>query len=601
MCDHFACLDHFATTLADLPVVNTVIALISVYLTYRIISFVLINMKYKKLVRAFRAERNEQASSFLARYENAVSKDIQHLILSCTATQLLQGFKEGKFTSEQAVITLALRSIHIAIPMHYAGDIDFFGALEIAREKDMERKTAADPSKLPPLHGLPMSVKDHATVKNLRVTAGLASSLTLDRPNFDCNYVAVLRRQGAIPYMSSNVPQGLAAMETDNHVFGKANNPWNQDRAVGGSSGGEAGLIASRCSLIGIGSDAAGSIRIPSAFCGTYGFAPTAKRVSLKRTLNLRKLDFHYFREVGCSYGPMGRSVDDLALICKSTFGEFKDLDLDIVPMKWDETGFKGCSTKKLRIGYTFDNDFCEPCPAIKNAMLETVEKLKAKGHTLIEVKHDFTTKFLKVGLGIMVPYGFGKASQVLLKGEMPKIYFLMQYTLSLFPSFIIKFFAWFCSLLGEHRFAVILKSIGVLNFGEYYDKVLLREWLKDDYGEMWESHKLDALISPVLPFTAIKHGYSELSSSLLGGTLIYNLLGCPAGTVPIRRVQKDEQHYESKVKDVPAFLVRKNTEGSEGLPVALQIAALPYQDEVCLGVMKEIEECFNYHELQKI
>ena len=262
--------------------------------------------------------------------------------------------------------------------------------------------------------------------------------------DFDCNYVTVLRRQGAIPFMSSNVPQGLAAIETDNNVFGKAVNPWNHSRTVGGSSGGEAGLITSRCSTVGIGSDAAGSIRIPSAFCGIYGFAPTAKRVSLKRTLNLRKLDFHYFREVGCSYGPMGRTVDDLSLICKSTFGEFKDLDLDVVPTRWDEQQYKSCSTKKLRIGYTFDNEFCEPSPAVRNALMETVEKLKARGHTLVEVKHDFTARFLRVGLGIMVPYGFGKVTQVLLKGERPKFYFLLQYILSFFPGFVHKFFCFY-------------------------------------------------------------------------------------------------------------------------------------------------------------
>jgi fatty acid amide hydrolase len=601
MCDLYSCFEVVKGSLDQLPIVNSIIALVCAFLAYKILLFVLINRKYTKLVRKYRAQREQEAAQFMKEYENSVSKEIQHLILSSTATQLLQGLREKKFTSEQAVITLILRTIRVGMPMHYAGDIDFFGAIETARQRDLERKLASDPSKLPPLHGLPISIKDHATCKNIRVTAGIASSLTLAKPDFDCNYVAVLRKQGAIPFMSSNVPQGLAAIETDNHLFGRALNSWNHSRAVGGSSGGEAALIASRCSTLGIGSDAAGSIRIPSAFCGTYGFAPTAKRVSLKRTLNLRKLDFHYFREVGCSYGPMGQSVDDLALICKSTFGEFKDIDMDVVPTKWDEEQFKSCSTRKLRIGYTFDNEFCEPCPAVRNSLLETVEKLKARGHTLVEVKHDFTARFLRVGLGIMVPYGFGKVSMALLKGERPKIYFLLQYLLSLFPQFMIKFFAYMCELLGELRFALILRSISKLNFTEYYDKVLLREWLKDDYGEMWERNNIDALISPVLPFTAIKHGYSELMSSLIGGTLIYNLLGAPAGAVPIRKVRNDEQHYDSKVKDFPAFMVKKNTQGSEGLPTAIQVASLPYQDEICMGVMKEIEECFQYHELQKI
>ena len=66
--------------------------------------------------------------------------------------------------------------------------------------------------------------------------------------------------------------------ESVNHIYGRALNPWNKSRAVGGSSGGEAALMASRCSIIGIGSDIGGSIRIPSSFCGVYGLKPCMGR-----------------------------------------------------------------------------------------------------------------------------------------------------------------------------------------------------------------------------------------------------------------------------------------------------------------------------------
>lgn len=66
--------------------------------------------------------------------------------------------------------------------------------------------------------------------------------------------------------------------ESVNYIFGRALNPWDLTRATGGSSGGEAALIASKCSVLGIGSDIAGSIRIPSAFCGIYGLKPGVGR-----------------------------------------------------------------------------------------------------------------------------------------------------------------------------------------------------------------------------------------------------------------------------------------------------------------------------------
>lgn len=67
-----------------------------------------------------------------------------------------------------------------------------------------------------------------------------------------------------IPFVQTNIPQLGMAMESDNNLWGRSKNPWNRDKAVGGSSGGEGGMIASRCSIIGVGSDNGGSIRVPS-------------------------------------------------------------------------------------------------------------------------------------------------------------------------------------------------------------------------------------------------------------------------------------------------------------------------------------------------
>ena len=77
---------------------------------------------------------------------------------------------------------------------------------------------------------------------------------------------------GAIPFVKSNIPQLLMIPETINNFYGRSLNPHNLERSSGGSSGGEASLIASKCSPIGIGTDIGGSVRIPSNFCGVYGF-----------------------------------------------------------------------------------------------------------------------------------------------------------------------------------------------------------------------------------------------------------------------------------------------------------------------------------------
>lgn len=81
-------------------------------------------------------------------------------------------------------------------------------------------------------------------------------------------------RAGGIILAKSNVPQMGLSYETNNHIFGRAKHPLQEDRSTGGSSGGEAGLLAKNCSVIGLGSDVGGSIRIPAMFCGVVGLKP---------------------------------------------------------------------------------------------------------------------------------------------------------------------------------------------------------------------------------------------------------------------------------------------------------------------------------------
>ena len=94
----------------------------------------------------------------------------------------------------------------------------------------------------------------------------------------DDPYVAALRAAGAIPIAKTNVPQLMIFTETDNPLYGRTNNPWDLERSCGGSSGGEAALIAAGASPLGLGNDIGGSLRIPAAFCGITSIRPTAGR-----------------------------------------------------------------------------------------------------------------------------------------------------------------------------------------------------------------------------------------------------------------------------------------------------------------------------------
>lgn len=162
------------------------------------------------------------------------------------------------------------------------------------------------------LHGVPVTIKDIFDVQGLRNTAGYPPA----RDNVSATNATVVQRvldAGAVILGKTNVPLLCYDWQCDSPIFGRSNNPWNVGRTPGGSTGGGAAAVAAGLSPLEIGSDAAGSIRIPSHFCGVYGLKPTEHRVSgaghgelpggLPR--GLRNL---------VSYGPLARSVADLRL-----------------------------------------------------------------------------------------------------------------------------------------------------------------------------------------------------------------------------------------------------------------------------------------------
>ncbi|HEY7976271.1 MAG TPA: amidase, partial [Ktedonobacterales bacterium] len=143
-----------------------------------------------------------------------------------------------------------------------------------ARAAD-ERQARGEP--LGPLHGVPITVKECFDVTGTPATYGLPSRAHTLATEDDL-YVARLRAAGAIIVGKTNLSQLLLYIESDNPLYGRTNNPWDLTRTPGGSSGGQAAIIAAGGSPLGLATDIGGSIRMPAAFCGVVGMKPTAGR-----------------------------------------------------------------------------------------------------------------------------------------------------------------------------------------------------------------------------------------------------------------------------------------------------------------------------------
>ena len=119
-------------------------------------------------------------------------------------------------------------------------------------------------------------------------------------------------------------------IHTKNLVFGEARNPHNVNRSCGGSSGGDAGMVASKCVPFSIGTDMGGSIRFPAAFCGVYGFKPTNGRTTSYGVPppRIKRDKYASPGPVPVVLGPLGSSVDDIIANCQVMFdGDVHKMD----------------------------------------------------------------------------------------------------------------------------------------------------------------------------------------------------------------------------------------------------------------------------------
>ena len=172
-----------------------------------------------------------------------------------------------------------------------------------------------------PLWGMAVSIKDQFTQRGTDSTCGAAARAFKPAAR-DGLLVQALRWAGACCYVRTNTPQLLMMPETENALWGRTDNPWDGSRTPGGSSGGEAALVASGCSVAGLASDIGGSIRIPAHFCGIVGFKPCSARVSADGQEVPRLDGLSGQVAVDSAAGPLARSVRDCVAVMAALTAE---------------------------------------------------------------------------------------------------------------------------------------------------------------------------------------------------------------------------------------------------------------------------------------
>ena len=225
-------------------------------------------------------------------------------LTTISATEMATRIRDGALSSREAV------DAHIASIERWNPHLNAVVAtrFEQAREEaDRADVLARDGTDLGPFHGVPCTIKESFWLTGMPNTAGLVHrrDVVADK---DATAVARLRDAGAIPLGVTNISEGLMWMESDNRVYGRTNNPYDQRRIPGGSSGGEGAIVGAGASPMGLGADIGGSIRLPAFFCGVFGHKPTGGLVPGTGQYPLAENDALRY----LTTGPIARRADDL-------------------------------------------------------------------------------------------------------------------------------------------------------------------------------------------------------------------------------------------------------------------------------------------------
>lgn len=236
-----------------------------------------------------------------------------------------------------------------------------------------------------PLHGVPIAVKDLTPTRGLRTTFG-SPAFADNVPDADATVVQRVRDAGAIIIGKTNTPEFGRLTVTENPVFGRSFNPWDTEKTPGGSSGGNAAALADGLVPLAIGSDAAGSIRVPSATCGTFGLVPDFGRVPFgpAQADGFANIHPYTFR------GPMTRTPRDAALLL-DVLADPDPRDPHSLPRTTASyTDVLGADPASFDVAYAPTLSGCPVASAVRETIDEAVTAIEAAGATVNTVDLSF-------------------------------------------------------------------------------------------------------------------------------------------------------------------------------------------------------------------
>ena len=423
--------------------------------------------------------------------------------------------------------------------------------IERAKEKAIEADNKINlKSKLGPLHGLPMTIKDAFEVEGI-VSTGGNPAWKDNIPKRNAEAVQRLVDAGAIIFGKTNVPFLSSDLQSFNKIYGTTNNPWDLERTPGGSSGGSAAALAAGMTPLELGSDIGGSIRVPAHFCGLYGHKPSYNIIS--EVGHMPPPPGSILTGNGLSVaGPLARSPEDLEIA----------LDVLVAAQEQDSQAWKvklpKARTKKikeLKIAVWPDEPYAEADDEITNLIKDTAEDLRHAGAKVETVD---------------LPISFE---------EIDKIYSLLLNPLMLAgsPKETFETLAKLNESLDPNDVSELAKVArgSVLKHADWVLVNAIRQNMRQKWREFF--NKFDVILCPTCITPAFKHNHNPVHERKL------TING------------KDDEYLRATLWAGPAVsagLPSTNVPigmSSNNLPISMQITGPYLEDKTCLEVAKVV------------
>ncbi|RDW73593.1 hypothetical protein BP5796_07035 [Coleophoma crateriformis] len=493
------------------------------------------------------------------------SEELEWTELSNDATFLVKKLASSAITSSQLVLAFCKRAAIAHQLSNCLTEIFFDEAL--IRAKQLDEHLAKTGKVVGPLHGLPISVKDQFFIKGHDASIGI-TSLCFQPVTTDSQLVRIFESLGAIIIAKTTVPQTMLTADTDSIVFGRTSNAHNFQFGAAGSSGGEGALLALGGSAFGIGSDGAGSVRMPAAVNGVVGYKPSGYRLPLdgRAIFPPGLIGSNAVGPVSVS-GFLARSIRDVRFAARLV-SEAQPWTSNpfLYPSPWLQ--LDPASFKHLRIAVWHENNFLHLHPPVQRGFEMAQNRLEKAGYALVPFNGPDISQVWEQQKQWGEIYGLSLLRELISSEPLTEIVKATQMvTREKMPQ---------CPTVEDVRAMNVAISSLIMKMTEAW---------------MVNGESVDAILWVPAPHTAVpfdKYTY-------LGFTGLFNVIDWPALALPLgMSVNKavDERVDVVPFNELDAHIQSLyDPDTFHGLPLSVQLIGRRFEDEKLLAVADKVSQ----------